>query len=56
MNLWHANRETRRYPPLRVVWNLIWFLPLYISRVLFTLVVFLENGSEYAKNAWLSTQ
>lgn len=49
---WFPDRFTGRYPPLRVVWNILTAVPLYISIVVAVVFVFLHRGLDVAKYFW----
>ena len=51
-NLWFADRFTGWYPPLRIIWNALTFLPLYLSIMLTTVFVLFHKGIDEAVDFW----
>lgn len=39
-----------------VVWRALWIIPLYVSRILFILFVFIAYGKNYAKDVIRNTR
>jgi hypothetical protein len=53
MNLWKPDSKTGRFPILRVIWNLIWIVPMYTFGFLFACTVAAQHLSiDTAKDGW----
>lgn len=53
---WGSDPMTGEFPWLRIVWNLLWFMPIQATRFLFVAVVFVSHGTRDAKTVWRDTQ
>jgi hypothetical protein len=55
MNIWRVDMWTGKFPPLRVAWNALWWVPIMVSRCLFVALIFCQSGPENAIRAWEAT-
>jgi hypothetical protein len=56
MTLWSPNPHTGRFPPFRILWNLLWILPVQITRGIFCACCLLAYGPRDARKAWRDTE
>ena len=52
---WKDDPYTGNFPLSRVIWNLLWIIPVYITCALFVITVFCKGGVSDAKEAWYKT-
>lgn len=52
MNFWKADELTRRYPFIRIIWNSLWMIPIWLFGGLLGLCIAAQGGFKNAVRFW----